>query len=276
LEKSVTVKTRQISPEVREILAGIEWDGNLAKLTCGQIKERKLYEAVNDVLETLGGKWNRKAKAHVFESEEAALALEETIETGEYHSAVDVKQALGQFDTPAELAAEVVRLAGVQAGHSVLEPSAGLGNLIKALLSAKLEGDGMLSVTAVELDASRAMRIAGLLDVVKTPTNWQLTTSTGDFLKKSFAEKFDRVIMNPPFAKQADVEHVTKAWELLKPGGVLVAIMSPGWTFRTNAKSLEFRELVEAHGSYNHNPENAFAESGTNVKTVMVTLVKPR
>ena len=33
---------------------------------------------------------------------------------------------------------------------------------------------------------------------------------------------FDAVLMNPPFAQGADIEHITRALKMLKPGGRLV------------------------------------------------------
>ncbi len=53
-----------------------------------------------------------------------------------------------------------------------------------------------------------------------------------------------------------------------------MAIMSPGFTFRENRKSTEFRELVASKGWYEPLPEGAFLESGTNVNTVLVVLDK--
>ncbi|MFD2427391.1 hypothetical protein ACFSUK_02785 [Sphingobium scionense] len=50
----------------------------------------------------------------------------------------------------------------------------------------------------------------------------------GDFLALDPAHyaPFDAVIMNPPFDRGRDCDHVRHALAFLKPGGVLVAIMS--------------------------------------------------
>jgi len=86
--------------------------------------------------------------------------------------------------------------------------------------------------------------------------------------------KFDRIIMNPPFERQADIDHVTTAFGLLAPGGILVTIMSTGATFRENKKTTEFREaIMEPYGTYlEHLPEGAFKESGTGVHTIILRL----
>jgi hypothetical protein len=62
----------------------------------------------------------------------------------------------------------------------------------------------------------------------------------------------------------------------VKPGGRLVAIMSPGWTFRTNRKSVEFKAFVDEFNSdIIFNEAGAFKESGTMIRTVTVVLDKP-
>lgn len=57
--------------------------------------DRKLYDQVNKVIVAAGGKWNRKAGAHLFPYD-AGAAIEQIILTG----GVGPKQELGQFDTP--------------------------------------------------------------------------------------------------------------------------------------------------------------------------------
>lgn len=84
---------------------------------------------------------------------------------------------------------------------------------------------------------------------------------------------YDRVVMNSPFANGADVAHVTHAFSFLRPGGRLVAIMSAAVKFRSDRKTKAFRELVEAHGGEIEDlPEGSFRASGTDVRTVLVTI----
>jgi ParB family transcriptional regulator, chromosome partitioning protein len=87
---------------------------------------------------------------------------------------------------------------------------------------------------------------------------------------------FDRVIANPPFEKQADIDHVLHAWAHLKPGGRLVSVMSAGVTFREDRKTRAFRDFLNEHGALvETNPEGAFKESGTGVSTVLVAITRP-
>ena len=53
------------------------------------------------------------------------------------------------------------------------------------------------------------------------------------------------MIMNPPFADKADIAHVRHALGFLRPGGLLIAVMAGGVTFREDRATAGFRELVE-------------------------------
>ena len=80
--------------------------------------------------------------------------------------------------------------------------------------------------------------------------------------------------MNPPFSRQADIHHVNHAIKFLKPGGVLVSVMSAGVTFRTNRLTDDFRRMVIAHnGQIGALPAGAFKESGTMVNTEIARMV---
>lgn len=95
----------------------------------------------------------------------------------------------------------------------------------------------------------------------------------GDFLGADAAPLYDRILMNPPFEKGQDMEHVRHAYSFLKPGGRLVAIMSPGPFFRADNKAEGFRAWFEEVGGTKIDlPANSFKESGTGTATVMVAI----
>jgi len=100
---------------------------------------------------------------------------------------------------------------------------------------------------------------------------------TTDFLTVdlgSCQRVWHRILMNPPFSKGQDVGHVTHAFNLLAPGGRVVAIMSGGVTFRQERKYQVFRTLVESSGHMEPNPDDSFKSSGTGVNTVMTVMDK--
>lgn len=243
-----------------EVLAQLDRSvcaGNSLTLT-GQL-DPKLYRAVNKVVEAAGGKWNRKAGCHVFDGD-AGEAIEQVILSG----GVGRKQELGQFDTPPEIAARVVSLAEIEPGMRVLEPSAGIGCLALPALRAGAQ------VLAVEIDQKRSLRLVSEL------TGHDAMVLEGDFLTFAAAGQigiFDRVVMNPPFARQADIDHVMAAERRLKPGGVLVAVMSAGIGFRTNSKTFFFRQWLAERGDIvDHLAADAFRPSGTSVSACIVKL----
>ena len=250
---------KPLSTKALEVLSsGLSLVGQNA--TIARQLDRKLYVEVNAALEALGGKWNKKAKAHIF-VEDPADALERVLLDGAFH---DAKRDLDQFFTPPELAEEIVKRAGVR-GKTVLEPSAGAGALVLRCLEA-----GAQYVTCVERDVKL---VAGLCKIPWDGS--RVYVIEGDFLTVSLG-KYERVVMNPPFSKRQDVAHVTRAFDLLAPGGRLVAVMSAGVEFRTDKLTSAFRAIMEAHGDLERLPEQSFKASGTDVRTVLVTLEAPR
>ncbi len=94
---------------------------------------------------------------------------------------------------------------------------------------------------------------------------------------KTLPRRFDAVVMNPPFALEGQprawISHVLTAWDLLAPGGRLVAIVPNGFTFQRDDDHDHLRELITLHGGYRELPDNAFAGSG--VRTVVILADRP-
>ena len=186
---------------------------------------------------------------------------------------IEVVTVAQLFVTPKELAERVVDAADIRPGQRILEPSAGTGALLLPLDTAlaaqnSASGEaisGAADKVAVEINPKLA---EGLLRLGVSG----LHVHQGDFLQcNGDLGKFDRVIMNPPFADQADIDHVTHALNFLKPGGKLVAIMSAGVRFRQDRKASEFRALIDAMGgTIEKLPEDSFKQTGTTVRTVLV------
>ncbi len=229
-------------------------DGNALRIG-GQRLDPKMYQRVNKTLEAAGGKWNRKTQAHLFDNP-AVDVLDAILTTGEVTSPRD----FGYFPTPPNVVDRLIELADLQSGMSVLEPSAGRGAIAGpiAALGCVVDTVELLPENAEYL--TRELTPKGLLVV-------------GDFLELTPPGFYDRVVMNPPFAKQADIAHVTHAHGFLKPGGLLVAVMSNGVTFRGGRAAEGFRSLLERVGGFLEPlPEGSFQVSGTGVNTVIVVL----
>lgn len=181
---------------------------------------------------------------------------------------VQVVSAPQLFPTPPDLAARMVELADITHGARILEPSAGTGRIVDAIAAA-------VPLDRVTLDCIEIHR--GLADQLRTRHPLAIVRPF-DFLQfvPNAAHLADVVLMNPPFANGADVDHVTHAVRFLAPGGRLVAIMSAGVNFREDRKTREFRALVERMDGYIEPlPADTFASSGTGVNTVLVVLEAP-
>ncbi len=72
----------KIADNILDILGECRTEGNTLYLPEGQL-DRATYQAVNKVLESIGGKWNRKAKGHVFVDGDPAELLDNVILAGE-------------------------------------------------------------------------------------------------------------------------------------------------------------------------------------------------
>lgn len=244
----------QIDASVLEILSTGAIEGNVFRITCGQLG-RKRYEAVNKVLDILGGKWNRRVGGHVFSMDDPAQVIDQAILTGEVGST----NPLEFFETPLVLAMQMVDFAELSRPTTILEPSAGNGAIIEAI-----PGGMRGMVTAVELDPYRSAHLE---------TRYPCACINADFLAWEPNRPFGRILMNPPFSKGRDVDHVTRAAGMLELGGRLVAIMSSGVTFRQERRYQQFRALLaERGGRIIPNPEGTFKESGTGVNTVTVVM----
>ena len=241
-----------IDSTVLDVLSNATTEGNSLKLT-GTI-DRKLYVSTNKILEIAGGKWSRKAQAHLFDGD-ASEIMDQIILTGQISNK---KQELGFFPTPLPIVERLIELAEINNGDSILEPSAGSGAILRVLA----QRFPLNRLVAVEIDPSHTE----LMDIA-------IRFHYGDFLDLRSVSNdtgmFDRIVMNPPFAKNAAPAHVLHATAFLKPGGRLVSVMPSSVTFRSDALNKAIRADAVAIEPL---PENSFAESGTNVNTVIVTL----
>jgi predicted RNA methylase len=238
-----------IPADVLEVLGSATASGSVLSLP-GHL-DRALYLKVDKVLNAAGGKWDRHQRGHVFDGD-AADAADQLITTGRYVT----NQDLGYFPTPAPVVSRLIDLAEPGESMTVLEPSAGDGTIASAVAPL------VAAVDCTELDAGRAGKIrAG---------GYAREVTAGDFLASTPAPEYDLVIMNPPFARKADIAHVRHALGFVKPGGRLVSVMSLGVMFRQDKATAEFRDLVTGSGGwFEELPADAFKVSGTGVRTVI-------
>lgn len=243
----------QVATDILAVLSRAEMNGNALKIS--EQLDRAMYQRTNKVLEAAGGKWNRKAMAHIFD-EDAFTRIDQIILTGQ----VDVpKDEFNFFPTPPAIVQRLMEIAEVRAGMKVLEPEAGRGDIAFACV------DAGAIVDCYELMQS----------------NYDFLVSSGrfnsvhhmDFLAAVPDPTYDRIVMNPPFFLQTDIRHVQHALRFLKPNGLLTSVMAASVTFRDNKLTQDFRDLIRSRGGdIEALPEGAFKSSGTMVNTIIATI----
>lgn len=237
-----------------KILREGELDGNKFYLQ-GQL-DRKQYTSINEVLETIGLKWNRKEKAHIADCtpEELADAIADIIETGEVETLKETIKKFQFYETPREVAEYLVELADIQESDSILEPSAWHGAIVECFPKDHKD------VYLFEIDPAKC-------EILRN--KWYNVHCT-DFLLHN-ARYYHKIIANPPFSKSQDVKHILKMYDCLIDWWRLVSIASSGVKWRTWKL---YDELKELNPEFIELPEWSFKESWTMVNTVIVLINK--
>lgn len=187
-------------------------------------------------------------------------------DTGLHEPKTSLAKNYGFFPTPsaaAETLIENVPLWQPEGSPplTVLEPSAGTGNLVRLALH-----KGAI-VDCVEIQPA-------LCELLR-PIARRLYQMDFLALQPREGALYDRVIMNPPFDRERDIDHVMHALKFLKPDGFLAAIMSAGTEFRDTRKSIAFRELMaKMNAQWRDLPARSFSEVGTNVNTLTLRVWK--
>jgi hypothetical protein len=166
------------------------------------------------------------------------------------------------YPTPPEVAAEMLDPLDLR-GKTVLEPSAGSGNLVRECLE---------------------RGAAEVLWCEKEPQLRDMLTSLrgGYYLGHDFllveahqVSHIELIVMNPPFS--ADEAHILHAWEIAPPGCEIVALCN--WNTVSGVfrgLQLQLAKLIEAYGSLDDLGECfTTAERPTKVSVGLVRLTKP-
>jgi predicted RNA methylase len=253
----------EVPDDVLDLLSEMTVDGSVLKRHPRQLTEDD-HAALYKVLRALGATWKGgRTQGYVFQPGVNVPALiESVLTTGQYLN----PRSFDFVETPRALADALCEQAHVVAGERALEPSAGKGSIADAL---RRRGAVVTMVELLEANAADLVAVRGF-----EPAR----VHQGDFLEMTLAdlggEPFDVVLMNPPFGTRPfiDIEHVLHAFDMVRPGGRLVAVMSKGVQYRRAPKAQRFRVFASHHGTMENLPDGSFAASGTNARAVLVTL----
>lgn len=176
------------------------------------------------------------------------------------------------FPTPRNLTRQMVRAAELTAGMSILEPSAGLGDIIAEITWTEQD----YRIDCFEAHWGRAAEVADRFA-------GKCRMLCCDFLSvdpaAEGAKPYDRILMNPPFTRGLDAVHVLHAARFLAPGGRLVAIMSDAISGADPADTRPpgvLKTLIERWGGQIiPNRRGSFKSVGTSIDTVMVVIDRP-
>jgi len=144
----------------------------------------------------------------------------------------DLKTISGFYPTPdAVIDLMMSRIAPFNGDDQVLEPSAGKGDIVDRLID--------LGIRPVVIEPNP--RLAAILrDKGYEPFIGRFEDYVTDIA-------FDKVIMNPPFADALDFAHIRRAFNLLRPGGVLVSLTAKADNDATVEQRQDFsRWLLES------------------------------
>jgi hypothetical protein len=151
------------------------------------------------------------------------------------------------FPTPPAIIDRMLRLASIEPSHRVLEPSAGSGDICLALRQLGVERIDCFEVNS------------GLMEAL---TILGFEPSGRDFLTTTPRPIYDRILMNPPFSKDAYIDHVRASYDWLAPGGELVAVLPNGYRDSRITQRREFAHWLDRLGDNNYaNPTDAFTKS---------------
>ncbi len=164
----------------------------------------------------------------------------------------------GYFPTPKPVCSQMVKLAMLQPGMRVWEPSGGKGDIASAIKEA---AEVNLEVCELNYNLRELLKLKGF-NVIGSDC-FDITTS------------YDRILMNPPFVKGSEITHIRYAFDGLVDGGRLVAIAPESIEFRKDKKYREFRDWLQDKCIINDPlPQGSFlnSERSTGVNTRILIL----
>lgn len=220
------------------------------------------YDALKYRIERLGGHWRERYGGFILNEDPIPLLMKKETWQEIVHEEYDLWRINRQFyPTPPSVAERVISLCEIRDTDIVLEPSAGRGALIKPIRHRE-------NVIAVEIDE-------GLSQELQADGFTTINMSFEDAVANNKVPLVDRIVMNPPFSGQRDIKHILMAYELLKPNGVLVAIMAENDLFYKTQLTKDFNKFLMDKGAYIEAvPMRAFCVSDTFIDTVIVKIRK--
>jgi 16S rRNA G966 N2-methylase RsmD len=214
------------------------------------------YDALKNYLKKLKATWSISKQAHTFPDNTFQNVIQYIIE----NKTLPVLNPFHLFPTSEVLIDQLMANEKVQEQFNkfewstpkFLEPSAGPGAMALKLLAAS---NGKADIDVYEIDPINQ----------KTLKNQGFQLQGADFLESVPTEKYDLILMNPPFNGKEYIKHVIHARKFLKPSGVLATILPKITSVWGNDVA---KAIAQSGGMYWDNPPKSFKDSGTNIDTI--------
>lgn len=242
---------------VEEILKHSTLENNILKLPKINFN-RNSYAEAKKWIEEAGGSWSGgKVQGFVF-----PFNAERVFSILHDGKRCKLQQDFQFFETPPDMADWLVMLSGgISDDDIVLEPSAGRGSLIKAIH----RSNPHVIVYCYELMPENKEFLQNMENV----------RILGDDFMRGEHSEYSKIIANPPFSNNQDIDHVRMMYVLLKKGGTLASITSAHWELSNEKKCTDFREwLSSVQGEVLEIQQGEFKSSGTSIQTRVIIIRK--
>lgn len=170
------------------------------------------------------------------------------------------------YPTPEWLINKMIEDIEFKNGECILEPSAGKGDIIKAIekkIKLSYSSSKKVDIDAIEIDEELQALLRGK----------KYKVIHDDFLTFNTYKKYDLIIMNPPFS--TGDKHLLKAIDIQKDGGDIICILNAETikNLYSNTRKDLYRKLKELDANIEF-LENAFvdAENKTNVEIALIKI----
>lgn len=205
---SFDLKVERLPMEVIDMLSAIEFRDSFNSLNLYSKSQSSISKTV-EVLEEIGAEVtfsSDKSMAWVSFDYEPRPVIEQLI----FGGVVPEQTSYQFYPTKSQISEDAAQRLCIEPGKSYCEPSAGLGDLACHL--------PMASTLCIELAEVR----------VKVLESKGYKTVKADFLEwaqRNRDQRFDGILMNPPFSKGRALAHLVAAASLIAENGRLVAIL---------------------------------------------------
>lgn len=240
-----------------DYLGSCEFNGALVTLT--EDIGRNGFMLLKDAFGRINGKWDRTENAFVF-----AYDAEGAIKWLESQPSLPKKNKYAYFPTPTHMLDNLADWTDcgylLTTAKSIREPSAGTGNIANWIRQKAPNA----YLDCCEFDPANVAVLRSQGHIVYE----------GDFLQQSTDDKFDLIIMNPPFQGINFAKHIYHAQKMLNPKGRIFAVIPEPWMNTIDPQKLLQqlrRDIITCNPSILREKfEDAF--EGTSISTIFCEL----